>query len=292
MAGVADSPPASYGRAVAAPAGGRWLQYWRWHESNRQDRGVLRTGRHAGDWELVQVRVDRGEQPVEAVYAQHSGGERCGWPEVRTRGDAPVGLPRQRLARGLLPPRGARPHVPRSQRRGARARQRDPPAAGGDRRADSPSWMRFTGRWGASRARLPFEQSSPRGPAFQGVRWRDPAAFAASARSCMAGRCDEVGECDWRESALARRRGGRRRRDAGRRRRVAAAPASLGGGDAPAAVLAAGSHATLLHPGAGRGGSGRAVPPAPRASPVVTGGIARRCAVTHLGVRLGPRSHG
>ncbi len=90
VAGVADSPPASYGRAVAAPAGGRWLQYWRWHESNRQDRGVLRTGRHAGDWELVQVRVDRGEQPVEAVYAQHSGGERCGWPEVRTRGDAPV----------------------------------------------------------------------------------------------------------------------------------------------------------------------------------------------------------
>jgi hypothetical protein len=62
--------------------------------------------------------------------------------------------------------------------------------------------MRFTGRWGASRARLPFEQSSPRGPAFQGVRWRDPAAFAASARSCLAGRCDAVGECDWRESAL------------------------------------------------------------------------------------------
>ena len=36
------------------------------------------------------MRVDRSEQPVEAVYAQHSGGERCGWPEVRTRGDAPV----------------------------------------------------------------------------------------------------------------------------------------------------------------------------------------------------------
>jgi hypothetical protein len=53
------------------------------------------------------------------------------------------------------------------------------------------------------RARLPFEQSSPRGPAFQGVRWRDPAAFAASARGCMAGRCNESGECDWRESVLA-----------------------------------------------------------------------------------------
>ncbi len=90
VAGVAQGPPASYGRAVRAAGGGRWLQYWRWHEHNKQDRGILRTGRHEGDWELVQVRVDRAEQPVEAVYAQHSGGERCGWPEVRTRGAAPI----------------------------------------------------------------------------------------------------------------------------------------------------------------------------------------------------------
>jgi hypothetical protein len=67
----------------------------------------------------------------------------------------------------------------------------------------SPEWMRFSGRWGASRVRLPFESSSPRGPAFQGERWDDPAAFAASARDCMAGRCDERGECDGRELALS-----------------------------------------------------------------------------------------
>ena len=69
--------------------------------------------------------------------------------------------------------------------------------------ARNPQWMRFSGRWGASRARWPFESSSPRGPAFQGERWDDPAAFAASARGCMAGRCDEEGECDGRELALA-----------------------------------------------------------------------------------------
>ena len=62
--------------------------------------------------------------------------------------------------------------------------------------------MRFSGRWGASRAHWPFESSSPRGPAFQGESWDDPAAFAASARGCMAGRCDERGECDGRELAL------------------------------------------------------------------------------------------
>ena len=29
-------------------------------------------------------------------------------------------------------------------------------------------------------------------------------AFAASARNCMAGGCDAVGECDWRKWALGR----------------------------------------------------------------------------------------
>jgi len=90
VVGVQGSPPASYGRAVTAPGGGRWLQYWRWHTVNPQDRGILRTGRHEGDWELVQVRVERGGRPVEAVYAQHSGAERCGWPTLRKQGDAPV----------------------------------------------------------------------------------------------------------------------------------------------------------------------------------------------------------
>jgi len=69
--------------------------------------------------------------------------------------------------------------------------------------ARAPQWMRFSGRWGDSRARLPFESSSPRGPAFQGDRWDDPSAFAAHARACMAGRCDERGECDGAELALA-----------------------------------------------------------------------------------------
>lgn len=60
-----------------------------------------------------------------------------------------------------------------------------------------------SGKWGSSRATWPGEQSSPRGPAYQGERWDDPAAFAASARACLAGRCDERGECDGRELALA-----------------------------------------------------------------------------------------
>lgn len=67
----------------------------------------------------------------------------------------------------------------------------------------SPPFMRRSEPWGASRAAwyVPFEQSSPVGPAFQPDRWDDPAAFAASARSCQAG-CDAVGECDGPEKAL------------------------------------------------------------------------------------------
>src|ERR1700754_917390 len=50
-----------------------WVQFWMLYAHNDQDRGVLRTGRHAGDWEMVQVRLDGSE----AVFAQHSGAERC-----------------------------------------------------------------------------------------------------------------------------------------------------------------------------------------------------------------------
>jgi hypothetical protein len=83
-AGVAARSPRVYGR-VAGP----WLQYWLFYAHNAQDRGVVQTGRHAGDWEMVQVRLDAG-RPVEAVYSQHSGAERCGWADVRRSGTHPL----------------------------------------------------------------------------------------------------------------------------------------------------------------------------------------------------------
>ncbi|MFL5904085.1 MAG: Vps62-related protein, partial [Solirubrobacteraceae bacterium] len=68
---------------------GPWLQYWLFYAQNAQDRGIVHTGRHAGDWEMVQLRLAHGA-PVEAVYAQHSGAERCGWDDVRHEGGHPV----------------------------------------------------------------------------------------------------------------------------------------------------------------------------------------------------------
>ena len=107
LASVADS--GAPGTAAAAPApvvyGRRapdgWLQYWLYFTANPQDRGILRSGRHAGDWEMVQYRLDARGRPVEAVYAQHSGAERCSWDSVRQRGGHPLVYGRPRFARLL-----------------------------------------------------------------------------------------------------------------------------------------------------------------------------------------------
>jgi hypothetical protein len=186
--------PVVYGRVA-----GQWRQYWIYFEANPQDRGVVRTGRHAGDWEMVQYRAD-GSQ---AVYAQHSGGERCGGYE--RRGGRPVVY----VANGS---HAAYFHA------GTRDRMWPDPNDEADGRgvvqhprvvrvtASSPGWMRFRGRWGGARARgwIPFEQSSPVGPAFQPQgRWSDPAGWARAARPCSGRRCVAVGACDGRETALA-----------------------------------------------------------------------------------------
>ena len=114
----------------------------------------MRTGRHEGDWELVQVRADRAGRPVEAVYAQHSGAERCGWPTVRRRGDAPVAF----LANGshaayFRPGVRDRTFPDPNDEAGRRGRIRRPRLVVINAR--DPRWMRFSGRWGSSRAKLP-----------------------------------------------------------------------------------------------------------------------------------------
>jgi hypothetical protein len=186
------------GPVVYERSAGAWRQWWILFAENLQDRGIVRTGRHAGDWELVQVRFE-GERPVEAVYAQHSGAERCPWSAVRTRGDRFLVY----LARGS--------HAAYF-RPGVRDRMWPDPNDEADGRGPAVAppveplgpWVRWPGRWGGARAGwIPGEMSSPPGPAFQpDGRWDDPDAWARSARPCTFDDCDEVGECDGRETAL------------------------------------------------------------------------------------------
>jgi hypothetical protein len=201
---------------------GGWRQWWLAFARNDQDRGLVRTGRHAGDWELVQVRLGAGGEPVEAVYAQHSGAERCPWAAVEKRGGRPVVYVANGSHAAYFRP-------------GVRDRTWPDPNDEADGRgavvvpAVEPlgEWADWPGRWGGARAGwAPGEMDSPRGPAFQPQgRWSDPDAWARAARPCTFDRCDEAGECDARETAiaiaapalavlgaLALRRRGRRRR--------------------------------------------------------------------------------
>ena len=190
--------PTVYGRRA-----GPWLQYWLLFAANTQDRGVLRTGRHEGDWEMVQYRLRRG-RPVQAVYAQHSGAESCGYGRVRqSRGRPVVFLARGSHAAYFVP--GVRDRTfpdpnDEADGRGLRVRPRLVRVT-----ADAPAWMRYPGRWGATRAGwVPGEMDSPRGPAFQPQgRWSDPDGWAAAARPCTGRDCDRRGECDGRETAIA-----------------------------------------------------------------------------------------
>ena len=198
-----DRGPAVYARATRRDDGGAWLQYWLFYPGQDQDRGIVRTGRHEGDWEMIQIRLDGRGRPREAVYAQHSSAERCAWPAVERRGGHPV----------VYVAHGAHGSYVRA---GTRDRMWPDPNDEADGRgravrptvvrvsAHSPAWMSWPGRWGGARARwwVPGEQDSPRGPAFQPQkRWSDPDAWAESARDCQA-ECDRVGECDSAEKAL------------------------------------------------------------------------------------------
>src|SRR5215216_4622135 len=56
---------------VYARRSGAWLQYWLYARDNPQDRGILRTGRHEGDWEVVMVHLGEDGRPDRVLASQH-----------------------------------------------------------------------------------------------------------------------------------------------------------------------------------------------------------------------------
>jgi hypothetical protein len=177
-----------YGRAARDGEGRLWLQYWLFFADNAQDRGILETGRHTGDWELFQLRLAPDRRPVEATFAQHTWAEGCRWAELERRGAAPVVY----VANGshALYPRAGRADRPwpdpNDEAGGTGTTVQPPVRALGAR---SPRWMAWPGLWGEDEGGwVPGEQPSPRGPAFQPERWDDPGRFhTTEARTCGSG---------------------------------------------------------------------------------------------------------
>ena len=162
-----------HGRAVRDEAGGGWwLQYWFFYLYN--DKAFLGLGLHEGDWEMVQLRLDRDERPVAMAFAAHNHGGRCGWNDVEQRGARPV----------VYVARGSQASFPRSGRHDAPVvpdyadgRGREVAAAALDVVGDgAPAWVAWPGRWGSTKARSRLESPSPRGPRHQ-EKWSEPLTF-------------------------------------------------------------------------------------------------------------------
>ena len=173
---------------VAVEGGETWLQYWLFYAYNPQDRGVFATGRHEGDWEFVQLRLDEARRPGAATFAQHSTAEACSFDELTTERLGSVDVPVVYVANGS--------HASYS-----RADTFDRPWPDPNDEADGavevrpamkeitdddPAWVGDPDPWGDSRAGwVPGEGSSPPGPMFQADgRWAHPGSFHASALPC------------------------------------------------------------------------------------------------------------
>ena len=176
---------------VASEAGHRWLQYWFFFAYNPQDRGILHTGRHEGDWELFQVRLDERDAPDLATLSQHSWAEGCAWEELGRADDG--GTRVLYVANGshaLYSAAGDhdRPFPdPTDEADGSGREVRPQLTVIDDAR---PAWVAYRGRWGMTDAGpVPGEAPSPRGPRFQdGAPWPRPASFHSDlARPCGSG---------------------------------------------------------------------------------------------------------
>lgn len=194
-----DEGPGSAGTAygrVAESGGGLFLQYWLFYPDNPC---VLPPGRHDGDWELVQVRVERGPDGYRATQltlAEH--GKPVSEPLAA---DAAIDVFVAIDSHACYFTAGAKPMIPLSDvcepamESGAKPAVALLPIA-----TSKLDWAHWRGRWGLDRGpgtllalalhleRTPWPLTrlnklgageSPPSPGHQGQSWRYPRAFAA-----------------------------------------------------------------------------------------------------------------
>ena len=172
---------------IAEQDGRTWLQYWMYYADNPQDRGIVKTGRHEGDWEMIQVGLDAGGDPELVTFAQHTWAEACSWDQVEHRGGGPVAY----IANASHPAYSEpglhdRPWPdPNDEADGDGPELRPPVTVIDD---GHPAWVEYDGPWGDTEdSWIPAEAPSPPGPKFQETNaWTEPTSFHESAIPCGA----------------------------------------------------------------------------------------------------------
>jgi hypothetical protein len=162
-----------HGHARKDGQGRLWLQYWLFYYYNDyQLLGPLSGGDHEGDWELVQLRLDAAEHPVQAVYTQHKQAESRAFSGT---------TPTVYVARGSH----ANYFSKGAQWTGNWFDQADGkgpqivPAL--DVLEDTTPWVLWPGFWGdTKKGALPFDANSPVSPGAR-PHWRDPSKLVATA---------------------------------------------------------------------------------------------------------------
>ncbi len=193
-----------YGRGRRDRDGRLWLQYWFFYYWD--DRAGLGVQRREGDWEMVQMRLGRGDLPEAATFVRHGGADALDWDQVElapTGGEGSLVVYPARGCHASLPRPGihAAPVLPdHNDGLGPQVRPRLEPI--GD---DGPGWVLWPGRWGSTRRREHFEADSPRGPRQQ-AQWWDPAELHAEASPWQGGPASWTGA---RRTAEERARGAR-----------------------------------------------------------------------------------
>ena len=174
-----------YGHARRDTQGRLWLQYWLFYYYNDfQLLGpLLSGGKHEGDWELVQLRLDAAEQPVEAVFSQHARAESKPWANVRKSGPTPL----------VYVARGSHANYFRAgshwtgvwwDQADGRGPQITPTLEVLEDR--TPAWVHWPGWWGDTKATAsPLDSASPRSPGRR-PHWNDPAVLVTPPRRLAA----------------------------------------------------------------------------------------------------------
>jgi hypothetical protein len=175
-----------YGHAVTDAEGRLWLQYWFFYYYN--NKAFMGIGVHEGDWEMIQIRLDRQNKPNVLTYSQHREGARASWADVErvTTPDGPA--PVVFCARGshacYFRPgvHKEAPVVPDyNDAKGQCIRPNVVVISD-----NAPAWSPWPGKWGSTPRRNVLESDSPRGPS-QHWQWREPARFHAAARPAPKG---------------------------------------------------------------------------------------------------------